>query len=133
MKSPVKRTKSPAKHEETTMRGRCPTRIYALNRPRFANLPKIPNPDTKLLEKYFSYFIKKNLGCQNYISKSWRCSPIAFTGEKTHHPAKLRACTMVGPYGQLWAVGLFFRQRVLQHGQIRRLRMAATLREAAAT
>jgi hypothetical protein len=68
-KNPVKRTKSPAKHEETTMRGRCPARIYARNRPRFANLPKMPNLDTKLLEKYFSHFAK-NFRMPN----SWRCS-----------------------------------------------------------
>jgi hypothetical protein len=40
------------------MRGRCPVCIYARNRPRFANLLKMLNPDTKLLEKYFSYFTK---------------------------------------------------------------------------
>jgi hypothetical protein len=57
-KSPVKRTRSPAKHEETMMRGRCPACIYARNRPRFVNLPKMSNPDTKLLEKYFSHFTK---------------------------------------------------------------------------
>jgi hypothetical protein len=51
--------KSPAKHEETTMRGWCPARIYARNRPRFVNLPKMSNPDTKLLKKYFSHFAKK--------------------------------------------------------------------------
>jgi hypothetical protein len=67
-KSPVKRTKSPAKHEETTMRGRCPARIYARNRPRFANLPKMPNPDTKLLKKYFSHFTK-NFKMSNLYAK----------------------------------------------------------------
>jgi hypothetical protein len=67
-KSPVKRTKSPARHEETTMRGRCPARIYARNRPRFANLSKMPNPDTKLLEKYFSHFIK-NFRMPNLYTK----------------------------------------------------------------
>jgi hypothetical protein len=56
MKSTVKRTKSPAKHEKTKMRSRCPVCIYARNRPKFANLPKMPNPDTKLLDKYFSHF-----------------------------------------------------------------------------
>jgi hypothetical protein len=51
------------------MRGRCPARIYTRNRPRFANLPKMPNPDTNLLEKYFSHFAK-NFRMLN----SWRCS-----------------------------------------------------------
>jgi hypothetical protein len=41
------------------MRSRCRARIYVRNRPKFANLPKMPNPDTKLLEKYFSHFAKK--------------------------------------------------------------------------
>jgi hypothetical protein len=72
-KSPVKRTKIPAKHEETTMRGQCPARIYAHNRPRFANLSKMSNPDTKLLEKYFAYFTK-NLR----MSNSWRCSTLCW-------------------------------------------------------
>jgi hypothetical protein len=79
-KSPVKQTKSlikwmksPAKHEETTMRCRCPARIYVRNRPRFANLPKMPNPDTKLLEKYFSHFAK-NFRMPNY----WRFSNVPY-------------------------------------------------------
>jgi hypothetical protein len=50
------------------MRGRCPARIYACNRPRFANLPKIPNPDTKLLEKNFSHFTK-NFRIPNLYAK----------------------------------------------------------------
>jgi hypothetical protein len=68
MKSPVKRTKSPDKHEETTMCSRCRARIYARNRPRFANLPKMPNPDTKLLKKYFSHFVK-NFRMPNLYAK----------------------------------------------------------------
>jgi hypothetical protein len=50
------------------MRGRCPGRIYVRNRPRFANLPKMPNPDTKLLEKYFSHFTK-NFRMPNLYAK----------------------------------------------------------------
>jgi hypothetical protein len=50
------------------MRGRCPARIYARNRSRFTNLSKMPNPDTKLLEKYFSHFIN-NFRMPNLYTK----------------------------------------------------------------
>jgi hypothetical protein len=53
------------------MRGGCRARIYACNRPRFANLPKMLNPDTKLLKKYFSYLPKI---LRTYMPNSRRCS-----------------------------------------------------------
>jgi hypothetical protein len=46
----------------------CSARIYARNPPRFANLPKMSNLDTKLLEKYFSYFAK-NFRMSNLYAK----------------------------------------------------------------
>jgi hypothetical protein len=61
-------------------------RIYACNRRRFANLPKMTNPDTKLLEKYFSYFTKNFRMPNLYVlemltrNRNWNRPKLYWTG-----------------------------------------------------
>jgi hypothetical protein len=62
------------------MRGWCPAR----NRPRFANLPKMQNPDTKLLEKYFSHFAK-NFRMPNLYAKLLEMLSNVTIGDKGIH------------------------------------------------